>query len=381
MFTLRHRKNEQELNVTISNQTFFRIAALTIVLWLLLLAVHKASHALVLIFSAIFLALALNAPVFWISKKIPGKRRGSRALATTFSFLLVIVLLGIFLSLIVPPLVRQTNYLINAAPRLIRDLHRENTSIGKLIQRYNLQNEVNTFSHEVGDRLKNLGGTALSSLGHVGSSVFSMLIILVLTFMMLVEGPRWLTFGRKLVPPIHRETSDRLMKEMYGVIRGYVNGQVILAALASIMIIPVVLLLGLSYPAAIFVVIFICGLIPLVGHTIGAIIVTIVALFHSTSAAIIILAYYILYQQIENYIIQPRLQANTTNLSPLLVMVAVIIGVSFGGIFGGLVAIPVAGCLRILILEYLHTHNLINEPEFERVVSKGTKHSSHQEDH
>ncbi len=94
-------------------------------------------------------------------------------------------------------------------------------------------------------------------------------------------------------------------------VRGFINGQVTLAALAAILIVPALFILHISYPIALMVVIFICGLIPLVGHTIGAIIVTVVALFTSPLAAVIILAYYILYQQIENYLVQPRIQANS----------------------------------------------------------------------
>lgn len=97
----------------------------------------------------------------------------------------------------------------------------------------------------------------------------------------------------------------------------------------------------------------------MVGHTIGAIFVSIVALFTSPWAALIVLGYYFLYQQIENYLVQPRIQANATNMSPLLVFVSVIIGVNFGGIFGGLVAIPIAGCIRIVALDFLHTKNII----------------------
>jgi predicted PurR-regulated permease PerM len=124
------------------------------------------------------------------------------------------------------------------------------------------------------------------------------------------------------------------------------------------------------YPAALVVVVFICGLIPMVGHTIGAIIVTLVALFQSPLAAVLILAYYILYQQIENYIIQPRIQANTTNMSPLLVFSAVIVGVSFGGLLGGLVAIPVAGCIRIALLDYLRTKKIIEPGTFKTAVEE-----------
>ena len=91
----------------------------------------------------------------------------------------------------------------------------------------------------------------------------------------------------------------------------------------------------------------------MIGHTIGAIIVTLVALTESPLAALIILSYYIFYQQVENYAVQPRIQANTTDMSPLLVFIAVVIGVSFSGIIGGLVAIPVAGCLRVALLYWL----------------------------
>jgi predicted PurR-regulated permease PerM len=131
----------------------------------------------------------------------------------------------------------------------------------------------------------------------------------------------------------------------------------------------VLLILGISYPAALTVVVFICGLIPLVGHTIGAIIVSTVALFNSPWSALIVLIYYILYQQIENYIIQPRIQANSTNMSPLLVFASVIVGVSFGGLLGGLVAIPVAGCIRIALLDYLRAKNIIEPQTFNKALS------------
>jgi len=119
-------------------------------------------------------------------------------------------------------------------------------------------------------------------------------------------------------------------------------------------------ILHIPNPLALMVVVFICGLIPMVGHTIGAIIVTTAALFHSLTAAIIILCYYILYQQIENYVVQPRIQANATNMSALLVFISVILGANFGGLLGALVAIPVAGCVRVLVLDYLETRNMLS---------------------
>jgi predicted PurR-regulated permease PerM len=374
MFRLRRSDDVREYSVTISNETFVRLALLTVGFIFLIFSVRKAAHALILIFGAFFLTLALNGPVYWLSKRIPGKRKGSRSLATTLSFLIVIVLLGLFIASVVPPLVHQTGKLINAAPNLVRDLRDQNSPVGHIIRKYHMQKEIGNFSTQLADRLKNSGGTALSSLQKVATSAFSLLVILVLTFMMLVEGPRWVAFTKDVIPDRHHKLADRMSNEMYQVVKGYVNGQVVLALLASLLIIPMVYILGIGYLAAILVVIFICGLIPLVGHTMGAVIVTTIALFHSTSAAIIILAYYILYQQIETYLIQPKIQANSTNMSPLLVFSSVIVGVSFGGLFGGLVAIPVAGCLRIAILEYLRTHGIISSPDFTKdITAPGTK--------
>jgi predicted PurR-regulated permease PerM len=129
-----------------------------------------------------------------------------------------------------------------------------------------------------------------------------------------------------------------------------------LAAITAVLLAPMLFILHISNPVALIVLIFITSLIPLIGHMIGVVIVTIVALFHSPWAALIIFAYFVLYMQIESYIIQPKIQANTTNLSPLLVFASVVIGVTFGGLLGGLVAIPVMGCLRVLIVDYLHNH-------------------------
>lgn len=363
MFSFGNKNKSQTVELTVSNSTVIRVLLLTIISFMFLAALQKASHAVTLIFTALFLALALNAPVHWLASRLPGKSKGSRTTATIVSFLVTIGLLVGFIASIVPPLASSTGNFINAAPQLIDDVRSENSSLGKFVRKYNLEDQVNKFSNQLSERLDNITGTAVSGFTRISSSVFSVLTILVLTFMMLIEGPRWLSLGERLVPKHQLPRARRLVRDMYAVVRGFVNGQVLLAAMASVFIVIPLTALDISYPIALMVIVFICGLIPLVGHTIGAIIVTTVALFNSVPAALFILAYYILYQQIENYAIQPKVQANSTNMSPLLVFSSVIVGVSFGGLLGGLVAIPVAGCLRILILDYLETRDILSAPE------------------
>ena len=355
--------NQDELAITISAKTVAKVIFIVMATIILLSALQKATHALILIATSVFLALALNAPVNWLALRIPGKKRGSRVLGTVLAFLLVIVVLGSFLAFTIPPIINQTKTLINSAPQLVRDIRDENSDVGSFIKKYNLETQVDKFSSQLSERLKNAGSGAVSTAGKIGSSLFSVLTILALTFMMLVEGPRWIRLGLELTPHKKRANTEEVLGGMYKVVKGYVNGQVALAAIASFMLLPGLLIFGVSYPIALLGVVFICGLIPMVGHTIGAVIVTLVALFTSPVSAIGILAYYILYQQIENYLIQPRLQANTTDMSPLLVFASVVIGVSFSGLFGGLVAIPIAGCLRVFILNQLRQRKILDSPE------------------
>lgn len=359
MFGFKSKEKHNLMTLDIPNRVVVRVMLVVVATLIGLAAVRQASHALTLIFTAFFLSLALNSPVHWLAQRLPGKRKGSRTAATAISFFVVVVVLLGFLVSIVPPLVRQTSSFVRTIPQLADQVRDEDTGIGRFVARYQLQDDITKFSKQISERLGDVSGAAVSGVQRVGSSVIAILTVLVLTFMMLIEGPRWRRFLMDVVPDERQARAQRLAHDMYRVVKGYVNGQVVLALLAALMLLPALLILHVPYPAALVVIVFICGLIPLVGHTIGAIIVSLVALFHSPVSAVLILAYYILYQQIENYIIQPRIQANSTNMSPLLVFSSVIIGVSFGGLLGGLVAIPVAGCIRIALLDYLRSKKII----------------------
>jgi predicted PurR-regulated permease PerM len=363
MFRLLRGRGPEEVEFTVSTRTVIRVILLALAAIILFAAVRQSAHTLTLIGVAFFLALALNAPVHALASHLPGRTRGSRSVATTISVLVVILAFVGFLAAVVPPLARQTTNFVKSAPHLLEQVRDQDSSLGKFVRKYNLEDQVDKVSEQLSNRLSNATSSAAGAISKIGSSVFATLTVLVLTFMMLVEGPRWGKMFTLALPARHQDHAANLGRQMYRVVKGYVNGQVLLAAIASLLIVPMLFILHISNPLALMVVVFICGLIPMVGHTIGAIIVTIVALFHSVPSAVIILAYYILYQQIENYVVQPRIQANSTNMSPLLVFIAVILGVNFGGLLGGLVAIPVMGCLRIVVLDYLERNNILTAAE------------------
>ena len=363
-------KKLPKVEVVLSTKTIFQVVLVILSVVMAISAVNKASHALTLLFVALFLALGLNAPVHWLSEKLPGKKRGNRTLATGLSFIVILFIFAGFVATVVPPLVKQTGNFIEDVPHLVEDVRDQNSGLGQFIRRYNLEKEVDKFSDQLSSRLTNLSGSLVGTFSKITSSIFSMVTVLVLIFMMLIEGPKWLNVFKRFLPKHKQEHADKLAGGMYKVIKSYVNVQILLAAMAAIFVFIPLLILDVSYPVALMVVVFICGLIPLVGHTIGAILVSLIALTSSPSDAVIIFIYYVTYQQIENYILQPKIQGNATNMSPLLVFSSVIVGVSFNGLLGGLVAIPIAGCIRILVLDYVDRRNLLEPAANESAINE-----------
>jgi len=363
------KSTAQKVEISISTATLVRVMATVILLLLFIALLNKLASALVIVFVAFFLALALNAPVHWLANKMPGKKRGSRVLGTSIAFLIVVAIIAGFIALLAPSAVRETSNFVQSVPGLVESVRDENSSIGHFVQQYDLQDDIDDFTSSIADSAKSSTGKIFSS---IGAGIVTTLTTLVLTFMMLVEGPRWVQLAKRLLPKEKRQNAIRVIGEMYGVIRGYVNGQVTLAAIAAVLILPVMLIMGVPYAGALAVIVFIAGLIPMLGHYIGATIVTLVALTNSWVSAVVVLGYYILYQQIENYAVQPRVQASSTNMSPLLVFLAVVLGANFSGLLGALVAIPIAGCLRILFLEFLKSRGKLTPAEVSAAIEEPT---------
>lgn len=364
------RKNQEEIALTITTKTYVKILSLILVTFLLVAVLQRATYAITLVSIALLLALALNTPVGWVARHLPGSLRGSRALATALAFLLVVVVLAGFLLAVLPPLIHQTSQLIDNAPSLIREARSHNSQINQFVTRYHLQGQVNDLTNQLSNQFRQSAGSAVTAITSILNSLVAVLIVLVLTFMMVIEGPHWLRFFREMVPVDHREHVEEIRREMYKAVRGFVNGQVLLAVIAALLLVPGMIVFAVPYPAAVAALVFVCCLVPMVGNIVAAAFVGGIALFNSPLTALAILIYYIAYQQIENFIIQPRIQASATNLSPLLVLISLIVGLSLGGILGGLVAIPVVACLRVWVVDYLHTSNLLNPEPAPAVVAK-----------
>jgi predicted PurR-regulated permease PerM len=305
------------------------------------------------LFIAGFIAIAVSGPVNVLSRKM---KRG---------FAIMIVYIGIMLvplgllALLVPPIVDQVNTLVDDAPQYSRDITEfvnDNERLRELDQDYDitakLQEEAEKLPGKVGDAA---GVLADIGLGLV-NSIFAGVTILILSIFMVGAGPRWRrTFIRvQAHDPERARAWNRMFDRIGAAVGNYVLGALVQATIAGVSAYIVLLAIGAPSPAALAVVVFLLDLIPLIGATIGAVVVGLVTLFGDLPLdPVIWTAYSVIYQQIENNVIQPRIQARAVQLEPFLVIVSVLFGSALFGLAGALLAIPVAASIQIAVREYL----------------------------
>ncbi len=350
-----------KVKVDIDTKVFIRLVLVILGFGLAILAIYKSRGALTLIAISLFLALALNPPVSKLARLLPSN---SRVGATALAYLVVLILLGGFLVLIVPPVIEQSAKFANTVPDLIDDAYSNRYIFDDFIERYDLEetvdNAVEGAKAQAASVATNLGNILVSGFGTLLGGVANLLFILVITFLMLIEGPAWMAKVWGLYDDNERlERHRALVQRMYRIVTGFVNGQLAVAAIAAVASLIVLLTLSVTIglPANLAVplaaIVFIFSMIPMIGATIGAVLVGLVLLFNSPMAALIFLIYFVVYQQIENNFISPTIQSKSVEISALIILLAILIGINVGGLLGGVIAIPVAGCLRVLLLDQL----------------------------
>lgn len=350
-----------KLRIDVETHTFVRLGLVILGFLLLIFLVIKARQPLTILGVSVFFALALNPPVSYISRKLPGK---SRVGATAIAYVLVLVFLGGALFLVVPPLIEQSSKFASTLPQIIDTTSNQRHVIDDFTKRYGLEDQLNTSIESAKQQATSIaddiGGLLVAGATAVFNGALTLFLVLVLTFLMLVEGPMWLQRIWGLYQdPVRLERHRSVVKKMYRVVVGYINGQMFVAFIGATATLVTLLLLAVvfDFPSNVALplagLVFLTSLIPMVGATIGAIIVTLILLLNNVTAALIFLVYFIIYQQIENNFISPAVQSKRVELSALTVLASVIIGISLFGLLGGIISIPIAGCLRVLLLDYL----------------------------
>ena len=351
-----------KVRIEIDTKTLVRFWLVVIGFILLGFAIWQAKDAIILLVISAFLALALNAPVSRIAKILPGSNK-NRVGATAVAYLLMIVILATITSFIAPTVIDQTNKFISNAPQIVADVTAENSSLRKFVETNNLKEVVNKASQSMNDFsegfTKNIGNILFGSLSTVVNWIFSLFMILTMTFLMLVEGPSWLHRFWKLYSDREKQKRHkRIASRMYKAVSSFVNGQLTVCAISGTLGALVVLILSftmhvpINLAIPVGVILLTLGLIPMFGATIAGVISALIIAFNVPFAGAVFIVYFIVYQQIENNVISPLIQAKNNQLSALIVVVAITTGIYVLGILGALLSIPIAACTKIMIEEY-----------------------------
>jgi predicted PurR-regulated permease PerM len=334
------------------------VVGVAIVLYLLWLLRRPISWLLV----ATFLAVALSPPVNWLARKM---KRGFAISIVYLGLLLVPILL---IALIVPPLITEANDFADNVPHYADDVTeyvQKNKRLREINQDYDITSKLEEEAGKLPSRLGGAAGT-LRDIGFgIVNSLFAGLTILVLTAFLLSSGRQWTDAFINSRPRMQRDRLRRARDNMASAVGGYVAGALTIAVIAGVATYIVLLILGVPFRGPLAVIAGLFSLIPLVGATIAAVLIGVVTLFENfPTATIVWVIWAIVYQQLENHLIQPQIQKRTVNVQPFITIVAVLFGGTLLGVMGAIVAIPVAASIQILLREYVDLRTFsIKTPE------------------
>jgi predicted PurR-regulated permease PerM len=286
-----------------------------------------------------------------------------RALATLLVFFVVVLaFVGIFTAFI-RPLVKEGSQVAERAPAYVNQARSGRGPVGALIRRYKLDQYVERNQARLRDLGSRITTPALTVLRSIVSTVVGLVTIFVLTYLIVLQGPKLAGAWVDVLPDQRRQRVRRVAAESSRAVVGYMTGNLLISVIAAALTYVVFWILGVPYRGVVALFVGFADLIPLVGATLGAVVAIIVALLHSLIAAIVVLVFFILYQQFENHVLQPVIMSRTVQLSALTVLVSVLLGVELLGLLGALLAIPVAGIVHVIGRELYESYRGRRKPE------------------
>ncbi|MDQ3994750.1 MAG: AI-2E family transporter [Actinomycetota bacterium] len=336
--------------VSFRPRTILVVLGVALVFSLVLALVYLAWKVITWILIAVFLAAALNPAVGFL------ERRGlGRGIASGAVFLLALLAIAALGFLLIPPLVDQVRRFAEDAPQIVEDITAGRGPLGFLEQDYQIVERVRSAVEERGaGGVLGVTAPAVAIAEGVLTAVVGAVTIALLTFFMLLEGPRVVERFLAVLPAPTSVRWRRVGGNIYRTIGGYVTGNLTISVIAGIVTTIVLFAVGSDYAIALGLVVALLDLIPLAGATLAAIIVSLVIFVElGWIHGVIVVVFFLIYQQVENHVLQPLIYGRTVELSPLAVLVAVLIGAELAGVLGALAAIPVAGSIQAIVREVL----------------------------
>jgi predicted PurR-regulated permease PerM len=343
---------------TTDNRTVARYALVVIGLvlaTLLALALaYETRRVLVWIVIAGFFAVALHPAVTWLEQKAGWLKRW---LATLIIYLLALALIGGLIAVFVVPLVREGTQLADQIPKLVEDIKAGRGPAGRLAERFHLVDYLQSHSTQIRGYVTQLGAPTLAVLRGAATGVAGVVTIFVLSYLMVLEAPKVIDGFLALFQEQRAERIRRVGQDCAKTVTGYISGNLLISLICGLLTYAVLAILGVPFAGLIALFVGLADLIPLVGATLGAVVGVVAAFTQSVTAGIIVIVFFVVYQQLENHLLQPLIFARTVKLNPLTVLLAILIGVELTGILGALLAIPVAGILQIIARDVWDTRH------------------------
>ena len=300
-----------------------------------------------LLLIAVFFAVAIAPAVNWLDQ-----RRVPRPLAILLVYLAIAGgIFGIGL-LVVPPLVNGVDDLSNDLPGYVDDL-RKNKTFRDYDDKYHITKNLTEQAENLPSKLGDAAGTLRDVTVNVFSKFVQLFSILVITFLLLMDGHRILDFGYRQMSPKREARLRKVAKDISDAIAGYVFGNLVISLAAGIVTYVTLRIIDVPFALPLAILFAFFDLIPLIGATLGGIIIGIVTAFVDFPTALIVwVIVLVAYQQFENYIVQPLVYGRTVQIHPLVVIVAVLIGAALLGVLGALVAIPAAAAIQSAVRDW-----------------------------
>jgi predicted PurR-regulated permease PerM len=323
-------------------------------------ALLALSRVLAYLLIALFFTVILTPAVDFMHARLHIRR----GMGTILVFLLAFTVLGAMIYSFVRPIVDQGQKLADDLPTLLEDAQKGEGPVGDLVQRYELEDWVRENEEKINDSIGNLGTPALDALRTFFNGLFAGLTILVLTVLMILEGPNLSRVILMVIPEHSRERVRRVSTDAARAVSGYMTGNLLISVVAGVAAYVFLKIAGVPYPEVLALWVAFADLIPLVGATLGAVPTIAVAFLKSNTAGIATLVFFVLYQQFENNVLQVTVMSRTVKINPLGVLVSVLIGVELFGLLGALLAIPAAGVIQVIVRDLWNggTGHLKDEP-------------------
>jgi predicted PurR-regulated permease PerM len=271
-----------------------------------------------------------------------------RALATLLVFLVFLIALVGVVTVFIRPLATEGPEFIDRLPGYVQDARAGRGPVGGLVQRYNLDQYLERNQGRLQESTNRITQPALGILRSIFSTVVAVITIFVLTFLMVLQGPKLLQSWVSALPDDRQDRVRRVAADCSKAVTGYMTGNLVISIIAGTLTYVVLWILRVPYKGVVALFVAFADLIPLVGATLGAIVAIAVAALHSLPAALVVLVFFVVYQQAENHLLQPVIMSRTVQLSALTVTIAILLGVELLGFLGALLAIPVAGILHVI---------------------------------